>query len=855
MDCLLKRLLLLPKWIRLLILGNCLLLFINVGLLTSQDSFTPVFTFVIPPKDQDMVEHTASLEHTRLQLLRSFGLSLMQQTHTLHKWLQLEKISLSDLAISLRCIVNNLVYQVKLFDTNLNLENTTDQRLHSWCDSTSLPLLSHKTVPHLLQPVIQKQTYRNTDDILNPDCSFSTSPSYLRFCTEDSPIDVFNGRLQGLDKSAHYVPSCAPEFGACVRLVQDVYTNLCHNNATHTNNQLCLLLLDSESSVREFYEWYHTSSHMPAYPVASPVFPPGTFRSGFDYVLPTGLFALNDVPDNMKRILLFPNRPFLIGFSAGIFLHSNQSNEVSASTYIEPLLRYKNLPNVWFRFHVTEAEHKTCWPRRDDQQAVIRMWVGDTGWFPCDESFEVLQNSSFVLILPAENGDMIDLGCTVQLMSALRAGAIPVLIGSKMLPLEDTIPWNRAVLKLSDSQLSDIVHMLSSVSKSHVFELQRQGQILFQRYLKDRSSQVASLLLSVSRRMHLKQPPAKIIASRVVYESFLETNELHHTRPTCSFTRLDSAGLVDPFWSYCTTPWDPPVDMYSSFINSERGLNSGFDTVTFLPTIPVEKFTVVILTYNRYNSLCQTLKSLINLPYLHSVLVVWNNQNWSPDGLRWPRLHVPLRVIRATKNSLNNRFLPFDLIDTDAVFTLDDDLALPQDEILVAFRAWQENRDRIVGMPSRVHIWHAESGTWIYEWNRSCAYSMVLTGAAFFHKYYLFSYTWEMPSALRTIVDEHMNCEDIAFNFWVAHLTRKTPIHVSVPPIFSFYKTPLVVRPRNLASIQFCFSSLLKHDAWTRNCAQLYRLFFEIDCTPGRAIHMQQVQIVSWFWCTFMFVH
>ncbi|KAA3680209.1 uncharacterized protein DEA37_0000987 [Paragonimus westermani] len=36
-----------------------------------------------------------------------------------------------------------------------------------------------------------------------------------------------------------------------------------------------------------------------------------------------------------------------------------------------------------------------------------------------------------------------------------------------------------------------------------------------------------------------------------------------------------------------------------------------------------------------------------------------------------------------------------------------------------------------------------------------------------------------MPPALRTIVDEYMNCEDIAFNFWVAHLTRKTPIHVS----------------------------------------------------------------------------
>ncbi|KAF8560689.1 hypothetical protein P879_09808 [Paragonimus westermani] len=199
-----------------------------------------------------------------------------------------------------------------------------------------------------------------------------------------------------------------------------------------------------------------------------------------------------------------------------------------------------------------------------------------------------MQNSSFVLILPAESDDIVDLGWTVQLVSALRAGAIPVLVGNKVLPLEDTIPWNRAVLHLSDSQLSDIVHMLSSVSESHVLELQRQ------RYLKDRSSQVASLLLSVSQRMHLKQPLAKTVASRVVYESFRQTNELRPTRPTCSFTRLDSGGLVDPFWSYCTTPWDPPhssMNMHSSPVDGEGGLNSDSHTINFLPTIPVEKFT------------------------------------------------------------------------------------------------------------------------------------------------------------------------------------------------------------------------------------------------------------------------
>ena len=35
-----------------------------------------------------------------------------------------------------------------------------------------------------------------------------------------------------------------------------------------------------------------------------------------------------------------------------------------------------------------------------------------------------------------------------------------------------------------------------------------------------------------------------------------------------------------------------------------------------------------------------------------------------------------------------------------------------------------------------------------------------------------------MPSAIRGMVDDFMNCEDIAMNALVAHVTRKPPIKV-----------------------------------------------------------------------------
>ena len=37
-----------------------------------------------------------------------------------------------------------------------------------------------------------------------------------------------------------------------------------------------------------------------------------------------------------------------------------------------------------------------------------------------------------------------------------------------------------------------------------------------------------------------------------------------------------------------------------------------------------------------------------------------------------------------------------------------------------------------------------------------------------------------MPEAIRQKVDEYMNCEDIAMNFLVSHITRKPPVKVSL---------------------------------------------------------------------------
>ena len=45
-------------------------------------------------------------------------------------------------------------------------------------------------------------------------------------------------------------------------------------------------------------------------------------------------------------------------------------------------------------------------------------------------------------------------------------------------------------------------------------------------------------------------------------------------------------------------------------------------------------------------------------------------------------------------------------------------------------------------------------------------------------QYYAHLYSYMMPQAIRDKVDEYINCEDLAMNFLVSHITRKPPIKV-----------------------------------------------------------------------------
>uniref|UniRef100_A0A3B4YKQ6 Exostosin glycosyltransferase 2 n=1 Tax=Seriola lalandi dorsalis TaxID=1841481 RepID=A0A3B4YKQ6_SERLL len=290
---------------------------------------------------------------------------------------------------------------------------------------------------------------------------------------------------------------------------------------------------------------------------------------------------------------------------------------------------------------------------------------------------QILQESSFCVVLRGAR-----LG-QAALSDVLQAGCVPVILAdSYILPFAEVLDWKRASVVIPEEKLSEMYTILKSIPHRQVEEMQRQAHWFWEAYF---SSMKAIGLTTL-----------QIINDRIY-----------------------------PYAARTYEQWNnPPVVKWTS-VNSPL----------FLPLIPPRApgFTAVVLTYDRVESLFRVITEISKVPSLAKLLVVWNNQNKSPpEESLWPKIGVPLKVVRTKENKLSNRFFPYDEIETEAVLAIDDDIImLTSDEL------------------------------------------------QFGYEYFNYLYTYKMPGDIKNWVDAHMNCEDIAMNFLVANITGKAPIKVT----------------------------------------------------------------------------
>ncbi|XP_017788520.1 PREDICTED: exostosin-2, partial [Habropoda laboriosa] len=297
----------------------------------------------------------------------------------------------------------------------------------------------------------------------------------------------------------------------------------------------------------------------------------------------------------------------------------------------------------------------------------------------------VLETATFCLVIRGAR-----LGQST-LLECMAAGCIPVIITDSLtMPFYDIIDWSRAAIFVREVNILSVVSVLKKVSQQRITELQEQGAWLYEKYFKSMEK--------------ITETTLEILADRVF-----------------------------PHLARDYTFWNIPPHK-ESIDNNSQGITSPL----FLPvTVPKTRgFTAVILTYDRLELLFLLINKLVKVPSLSKVLVIWNNQHKDPPhSSRWPKLNKPLKVIQTKENKLSNRFYPYDEIETEAVLSIDDDIImLTADEVEFAYEVWREFPDRIVGFPSRIHMWDNGTSCWKYESEWTNSISMVLTGAAFHHK-------------------------------------------------------------------------------------------------------------------------
>jgi hypothetical protein len=197
-----------------------------------------------------------------------------------------------------------------------------------------------------------------------------------------------------------------------------------------------------------------------------------------------------------------------------------------------------------------------------------------------------------------------------------------------------------------------------------------------------------------------------------------------------------------------------------------------------------DSLTVLINTFKRHEQLEASVKFYTQCPLVKHIAIVWSESDPPPESMskRYAKSQSPVISFEIHEtDSLNNRFMPLKSAHSDAIFSVDDDMKIPCEELALAYQVWKGSSRSIVGWMPRMHIRGSDHQLiyrcwWRVWWHGY--YSIILTKAAIIHHDYLDLYTNKMSQSIRDMVDQNRNCEDIAMQFLISDETKLPPIYV-----------------------------------------------------------------------------
>ncbi|NXL48214.1 EXT1C protein, partial [Podilymbus podiceps] len=448
-----------------------------------------------------------------------------------------------------------------------------------------------------------------------------------------------------------------------------------------------------------------------------------SFRPGFDVSIP--LFPKDHPQRGGERGWLYqdsipPKKKYLLVFKGKRYLTGIGSSTRNALHHIH---NGKDIVSL------TTCKHGKDWEKHKDTRC-----DKDNVDYEKFDYQELLHNSTFCIVPRGRR-----LG-SFRFLEALQAACIPVLLSDGWeLPFAEAIDWGKAAVVGNERLLLQIPSAVRCIHPERVLAFQQQTQFLWDAYFS-----------SVDKIVHTT---LEIIKDRLLP---------HRSRSRFLWNTLPGGLLARPDFS--THPGDFP------FYYLQHGSS------------PSKKFTAFIRAVSPSGSLSQPILRLIQAvsgsQYCAQILVLWSCEKPPPPSGKWPQTTVPLTIIQG-RRKLSDRFFPYTAIQTDAVLSLDEDTSLSTSEVDFAFVVWRSFPERIVGFPTRSHFWDAEQRRWGYTSRWTNELSIVLTAAAFYHRYYHSLFTEYLPAGLRELVDGLAACEDILMNVLVAAVTKLPPIKVT----------------------------------------------------------------------------
>ncbi|KAM4657195.1 exostosin-like 1 [Amazona ochrocephala] len=448
-----------------------------------------------------------------------------------------------------------------------------------------------------------------------------------------------------------------------------------------------------------------------------------SFRPGFDISIP--LFPKDHPQHGGERGWLYqdsvpPKKKYLLVFKGKRYLTGIGSGTRNALHHIH------NGKDI---ISLTTCKHGKDWERHKD----TRCDKDNLNYEKFDYQ-ELLHNSTFCIVPRGRR-----LG-SFRFLEALQAACIPVLLSDGWeLPFAEAIDWGKAAVVGNERLLLQIPSAVRCIHPERVLAFQQQTQFLWDAYFS-----------SVDKIVHTT---LEIIKDRLLQ---------HRSRSRFLWNTLPGGLLALPDFS--THLGDFP------FYHLQRGSS------------PSKKFTAFIRATSMAGSLSQPILRLIQAvsgsQYCAQILVLWSSEKPSPPSGKWPQTTVPLTVIQG-RSKVSDRFFPYAAIQTDAVLSLDEHTSLSTSEVDFAFVVWRSFPERIVGFPAQSHFWDTEQRRWGYTSKWTNELSIILTTAAFYHRYYHSLFTEYLPARLRELVDGLATCEDLLMNILVAAVTKLPPIKVA----------------------------------------------------------------------------